>query len=189
MRLGEGLGLKWSDIDFHNGIIEIRRGLVEGQLTTSKGGKTRIVQMTPQLSGTLQKLRTIRKEQKLKYCWNKIPDWVFVNQAGEPINPGNLRGRVHYKVCEKAKLRRIRIHDLRHTYATIRISAGHNIADVSKQMGHSSIKITIDTYYHWLPSQALGEVEQLDELGLNRNHPQPIRNQKKKGLTEISVNP
>ncbi|BBO74727.1 site-specific integrase [Desulfosarcina widdelii] len=119
MRLGEGLGLRWSDIDFRNGIIEIKRGLVEGNLTTPKYGKTRIVQMTPHLSSVLNKLRTQRKEHKLKYGWSKLPEWVFVNEVGEPLDPGNLRGRVHYKLCEKAELRRIRIHDLRHTYATI----------------------------------------------------------------------
>jgi len=78
------------------------------------------------------------------------------------IDPANLRKRVFYKCLEKADLRRIRIHDLRHTYATLRIQVGHNIADVSKQLGHHSIKITIDTYYHWIPGSNKSEVDQLD---------------------------
>jgi integrase len=93
------------------------------------------------------------------------PCWVYLN----------LRGRVHYKVCEKAKLRRVRIHDLRHSYATIRISAGHSIAYVSRQLGHASIKITVDTSYHWLPSQHTGQVTELDQIGKIRNSPQPKR--------------
>jgi hypothetical protein len=56
-------------------------------------------------------------------------------------------------------------------------------------MGHSSIKITIDTYFHWMPNQASGEMDQLDQIGKECNHPQPIRNQMKKGLTAIAVNP
>ena len=56
-----------------------------------------------------------------------------------------------FKILDKAGLRRIRLHDLRHTYATLRIQAGHNIADVSRQLGHHSINITVDTYYHWMP--------------------------------------
>ena len=72
---------------------------------------------------------------------------------------------IHNKICEKAKLRTVRIHDLRHSYATIRIGEGHNIADVSRQLGHSSIKITVDTYYHWMPSQKREEVHELDNLG------------------------
>ena len=125
----------------------------------------------------------------LKAGWREVPEWVFVDQDGKPLDPGNLRGRVHYKACEKAKLRRVRIHDIRHSYATIRISAGHNIADVSRQLGHASIKITVDTYYHWLPSQHLGEVAELDEIGRARNNPQPSRNQKEQGATAYTATP
>jgi integrase len=74
------------------------------------------------------------KEQTLKHEWGEVPEWVIVNQDGKPLYPGNVRVWVHYKACAKAKLRRVRIHDLRHSYATIRISAGHNIADVSCQL-------------------------------------------------------
>ena len=67
-----------------------------------------------------------------------------------------------YKILEKAGLRKIRMHDMRHTYATLRIQSGHNIADVSKQLGHHSINITVDTYYHWIPGTNKSEVDQLD---------------------------
>ena len=87
---------------------------------------------------------------------------LFYNKTGSLIDPANLRKRVFYKCLEKAGLRQIRIHDLRHTYATLRIQAGHNIADVSKQLGHHSIKITVDTYYHWMPGSNKSEVDQLD---------------------------
>jgi integrase len=52
---------------------------------------------------------------------------------------------------------------------------------VSRQLGHASIKITVDTYYHWLPSQHIGEVSELDEIGKTRNNPQPSRNQEEQG--------
>jgi integrase len=91
-----------------------------------------------------------------------------------------VHGRVHYKACEKAKLRGVRIHDRRHSSATIRISAGHNIADVSRQLGHASIKITVGTYYHWILNQHTGEISELDEIGKALRNPQP---RKKKGLT------
>ena len=89
----------------------------------------------------------------MKKGWGEIPEWLFFNEEGKPLDQGNVRARVHYKMCEKASLRRVRIHDLRHSYATIRITAGHNIADVSRQLGHASIKITVDTYYHWIDMQ------------------------------------
>jgi integrase len=119
--------------------------------------------------------------------WGEVPDWIFINEDGKPIDAGNLRGRIHYKACEKARLRRVRIHDIRHSYATIRISRGHNIADVSRQLGHASIKITVDTYYHWIPNQHIGEVTELDEV--ERNNPQPIRNLKEKGPTAVPLTP
>ena len=177
MRLGEGLALKTGDIDFAGQFIEIKRAFVENRLTTPKSGKSRRVDMSPQLAATLKNRIHQNKVTAIKKGWGKIPEWLFFNEEGKPLDQGNVRARVHYKVCEKSKLRRARIHDLRHSYATIRISAGHNIADVSRQLGHASIKITVDTYYHWIPNQASNEVADLDTIGKNRNNPQPIRNQ------------
>ena len=185
VRLGECLGLQWGDIDFQGEFINIERGWVDGKITTPKNGEPRRVDATPQLLCVLKALRQHRKEQTLRKGWGEVPEWVFINEAGAPLDAGNLRGRVHYKACEKAQLRRVRIHDIRHSYATIRISRGHNIADVSRQLGHSSIKITVDTYYHWMPSQNIGEVAELDEV--ERNSTQPIRNQKEKGLTAMPL--
>jgi len=72
--------------------------------------------------------------------------------------------KVLIRCLKLAGLRRIRAHDLRHTYATIRLINGHNIGDVSYQLGHSSIKITVDTYGHWLPGKFKSEVDELDNL-------------------------
>ena len=63
-----------------------------------------------------------------------------------------------------AGLRRIRVHDLRHCYATIRLLKGHNVGDVSYQLGHSSIKITYDTYAHWMPGNFKSEIDELDNM-------------------------
>ena len=62
-----------------------------------------------------------------------------------------------------AEIKRVRIHDLRHTYATLRISKGDNIADVSNQLGHHSVKLTMDVYYHWIPGKKKSEVDALDD--------------------------
>jgi integrase len=201
MRLGEALALKWEDINFNGQFIELRRALVEGRLTTPKNGKSRRIDMTPNLVGELQTLKAKRfsqeqtlrvipfepkardlkkkaiKKKAAKKKDTEMSSWVFVTPEGTLIDQGNLRGRIHYKICEKAEIQRIRIHDLRHSYATIRIAAGHNIADVSRQLGHASIKITIDTYYHWVPSGSQGEVAELDILGKeaqkSATYPQP----------------
>jgi integrase len=167
MRYGEALGFQWGDIDFAGNFIEVKRAIVENRMTTTKSGKMRHLDMSPQLADTLRSLRIRRKEETLRKGWPEEPEWIFINEHGKPLDERNLRVRIHYKICERAGIRRIRIHDLRHTYATLRISSNHNIADVSKQLGHSSYKITIDTYYHWVPNQKKNEVAELDNLGKN----------------------
>ena len=141
MRVGEALGLQWDDINFSLNCIEIRRAWVDNKETTPKSGKTRAVAMTPALAQELRKLQAMKRN----------PVWVFVNEHGNLCHPSNIHMRVHTPITERAGLRRIRLHDFRHTYATLRIQAGHNIADVSRSLGHASIKITLDTYYHWMP--------------------------------------
>ena len=60
----------------------------------------------------------------------------------------------------------IRIHDLRHTYATLRIAKGDNILDVSRQLGHHSVAFTIDKYAHWMPGEHKSQIDELDSLHL-----------------------
>ncbi|NIO20877.1 MAG: tyrosine-type recombinase/integrase [Candidatus Aenigmarchaeota archaeon] len=57
------------------------------------------------------------------------------------------------KTVQRARLRKVRVHDLRQTYATLRIPKGDNIGDLSRQLGHSSIEVTTDIYYHWIPGR------------------------------------
>jgi integrase len=77
-----------------------------------------------------------------------------------------------------AKLRRIRIHDLRHSYATIRLLRGHNVGDVSYQLGHSSIKMTYDVYTHWIPGKFKNEVDDLDNLHPNTPYTHPLEQER-----------
>jgi len=70
-------------------------------------------------------------------------------------------------------LRRIRIHNLRHSYATIRLMKSHHVGDVSYQLGHSSIKITYDVYAHWMPGQFKSEVDELDTAHPDAPHLHP----------------
>ena len=93
------------------------------------------------------------------------PEYVFMNHDGKFIDLSNWRRRIFNKALDKAKIRRIRVHDLRHTYATLRISKGDNITDVSNQLGHYSVKLTLDPYNHWLPGKRKSEVDGLDDIG------------------------
>jgi len=162
MRLGEIIALRAGDVDFNGNFIEIRRNCVRGLIGTPKSGKCRRIDMSKGLKKVLKVQMTQRKRDTLAKGWKQQPETLFYNEAGGFIDENNVRKRVFYKALEKAELRQIRIHDLRHTYATLRIAAGHNIADVSKQLGHHSINITVDTYYHWMPGSGKAEVDQLD---------------------------
>jgi integrase len=164
MRIGEVLAVKWKDIDFNGRFIEVRRSIVRGRVETPKNGKSRRVDMSKQLTETLKAHLVECKKKGLAMGLGEAPEHVFTNSKGNLICKDNWRRRVFNKALEKAKIRKIRIHDLRHTYATLRISAGHNIADVSAQLGHHSVKLTMDVYYHWLPGQNKSQVDELDSM-------------------------
>ena len=86
----------------------------------------------------------------------------------------------------KAGLRRVRIHDLRHTYASIMISTGCNLVYLRDQLGHSRIKVTADTYGHLLKGDAEKPVDALDNL-LDSNA--PSAHPKKKGVSRFQLTP
>lgn len=163
MRLGELRGLKWEDIDFREGFIEIKRSYTKGRFTTPKNGKSRRVDMNRQLSETLKELRTERKAEALAKGWKDVPELVFVNEEGNVIDDVNLRKRVFNKALEKAGMRRIRLHDLRHTFASLLIQNGESLAYVKDQLGHHSIQITVDTYGHLVPGANRQAVDRLDD--------------------------
>lgn len=165
LRIGEALALKWGDIDFNGRFSHVQRGLSRMKIQTPKNGKTRRVDMSPHLAETLAAYRIECKKKGLALGLGDALEYIFTNEKGTFIDLSNWRRRIFNKALDKAKLRRIRIHDLRHTYATLRISKGDNITDVSNQLGHYSVKLTLDTYNHWLPGKRKSEVDGLDDIG------------------------
>ena len=163
MRLGELLALQWGDIDCHGGFIEVRRSFTRGHYTTPKNGKTRRIDMSPQLADTLKELKTERKRETLAKGWREMPELVFVDHSGGMVNGDVLRRRVYHPALEKAGLRHVRIHDLRHSLASMLIQNGENLAYVRDQLGHSSIKITVDIYGHLEPGKNRGAMAKLDD--------------------------
>jgi len=119
--------------------------------------------MSPQLAETLKALRTERKKESLAKGWKEMPEWVFVNEVGQVIDEGNLRRRVFYPALAKTGLRHIRIHDLRHTYASMLLQNGESLVYVKDQLGHSSIQITVDIYGHLVPGANRQAVARLDD--------------------------
>jgi integrase len=75
---------------------------------------------------------------------------LFTDEQGEPLHP-NAVSRTFTKLVQDARLPAIRLHDLRHTYATLALQAGVYVKIVSERLGHSSVTITLDVYSHAIP--------------------------------------
>lgn len=163
MRLGELIGLQWGDIDFSGGFIEVRRAYFKGRLSTPKNGKSRRIDMSRQLSETFKVILVERKKEVLAKGLGYLPDSIFTNEAGNIVDGDNIRRRVFKPALAKAGLRQIRIHDLRHTFASLLIQQGESLAYVKDQMGHHSIQITVDTYGHLVPGANRQAVDRLDD--------------------------
>ncbi len=163
MRIGEALGLKWQDLDFNSRTIEICRSYYRARITRPKNGKTRLVDMSLQLAETLKMHETNCKRKGLALGLGEAPEFVFTGPRGGLIDLSPWRKKVFHKAVRASGVKKIRIHDIRHTYASLRISKGDNVADVSKQLGHHSVKFTMDCYYHWFPGKKKSEVDGLDD--------------------------
>lgn len=163
MRIGEVLGLQWGDIDFNSRFITIQRNISRGRIETPKNGKIRRIDMSQQLAEVLQDLHHHRKVKTLEKGWKQIPEWVFISETGGKLDSGNWRKRVFNRALEKAKLRKIHPHVLRHTYASLLMQAGVSLAYIRDQLGHHSIKVTVDIYGHLAPGGNKGAVDGLDD--------------------------
>ncbi len=161
LRMGELIGLQWGDVDFHSGFLEVRRAVVMGDITTPKNHKIRRIDMSPQLADTLQRLKEVRQLELMAHG-KAMPEWVFLSPEGLRWDERNLR-RGWYRLLSHAGLRRVRFHDLRHTWVSLLIQTGAHAKYIQEQAGHSSIQVTMDTYGHLFPSGNRGWVCQLDE--------------------------
>jgi integrase len=159
MRLGELLGLKWGDIDFFGKFIHVRRSFKLGRFSTPKNGKTRRVDMSDMLIAGLKALRTQAKKQAL-LAGGERADLLF-HRDGIPIAQNSVRNTFK-QILAKAELRQIRFHDIRHTFASLLLSQGESPAYVKDQLGHHSIKMTVDVYGHLIPGANRGAVNRLD---------------------------
>ncbi len=163
LRLGEAFGLQWPDIDFQAREIRVARAFSEGRLDTPKSGHGRTVDMSQQLAARLHRLLVERKAETLRRGWSEMPPWVFCTRTATPLNKGNVR-RVFVRVLTRAKLPlHFSPHSLRHTFASLLLQQGESPVYVQRQLGHASIKLTVDTYGKWLPMGNKAAVDRLDD--------------------------
>lgn len=165
LRLGEALALQWGDIDWHGRFLEVRRTFCHRsrQMQTPKSGKSRRVDMSQQLTTTLKALLVERKKETLRNGWNELPPSIFITDEGTMVDGDNMRHRIFYPILKKAGLRQVRLHDLRHTFASLLIQQGAPLLYVKEQMGHHSIQVTADIYGHLVPGGNRAEVDRLDD--------------------------
>ena len=126
----------------------------------------------------------LRERETLAKGWPSVPEWVFCNEEGRPIWKSDFERRVLHRVLKAAGLRRIRFHDLRHTFASRLIQNGESLAYVRDQMGHHSIKVTVDIYGHLVPGANRAAVDRLDATSRN-----PAATEDTSGVTASPVTP
>lgn len=143
LRRGELLALRWRDVDFPAQIVRVRASFSGGALTTPKSGKVRSVPMAPDVATALAKLG--RRQE-----WTGDDDLVFAGRFGGHLDPQKLRHRYNAALL-RAGLRRLRFHDLRHTFGT-RMIAKADIRRVQEWMGHADIQTTMK-YLHYAPRE------------------------------------
>ena len=160
--MGEIFGLQWSDIDFADRFVEVRRNLVLGKIGTPKSGYLRRIDMSTQLGTALKNLKRGRTEECFK-TGVEMPKWVFVNAQGQPLDQNNFRKRIFYKVLDAAGMPRMRFHDLRHTFASLLLRQGESLTYVRDLLGHQSIKMTVDIYCNLVPGDNVQAVDRLDD--------------------------
>jgi len=110
----------------------------------------------------------------------------FTNQTRKTLYKDNWSRWVFAKALDKAGLRKVRIHELRHSYASLRIAKGDNIADVSNQLGHYSVKLTLDTYTHLLSGKKKVEVDGLDVASFMHQDAPHMRPEVKRGIAVVN---
>jgi len=156
MRQGEILGLRWRDVDLEEGLLYVRQTLNHDGKGFKTGAKSKAGNRTIGLDdytvNALKQQRKIVVQNKLRYgALFQDYDLVICTPKGIAIRPRNLL-RAFYSLIDKAGVTKIRFHDLRHTHSSLMLKQGENIKVISERLGHSSVRITLDTYSHVMPN-------------------------------------
>ncbi len=157
LRMGELLAMKWEYLDWQPGRYHVTESLWRGRggfqfVCPKTETSRRAIRLQP---GLLTKLRThraaqdkMRLELEDEYTDHGL---IFCQVNGRPLDARNLLQRDFWGSLRRAGLRRIRFHDLRHTFAALLIAEGAHAKAIQEAMGHSSITVTMNTYGHLMP--------------------------------------
>ena len=158
LRRSELLGLQWRDVDFDTGTLSVQRALIklpsgEMVLTQPKTGRGRVVVLP------VESVLALRSHEELQQVGpQENGNFIFCHSSGSPLHPDLVTQTVK-RLVTKAGVDGLRLHDLRHTHASLMLSQGVHLKIVSERLGHSSIGITGDLYSHVLPTVQQEAVE------------------------------
>ncbi|MBI4884024.1 MAG: site-specific integrase [Actinobacteria bacterium] len=152
MRRGELLGLRWGDVDWDRGAVSVVRslGLVDGELVMSPGKTATSRRLVFLDSITLGHLRA-DFQRAIEAAAAGDSDPVITPRRGGPLHPDSFSNTFD-RLVATAGVPRVRLHDLRHTYATLALHAGMHPVVLAERLGHSSVATTMDLYAHVIPA-------------------------------------
>jgi integrase len=149
LRRGELVALRWRDVDFVGRKIIVRRAVsAEVEVRSTKSRRAREVPLPDQAAGALDRLSR-------RADFTAPDDYVFVNRLGRRLDASALRRR-YERARDAVGLEPLRFHDLRHTYGSLLVAGGIDLASVKAAMGHSRIATT-ERYLHARPASELAE--------------------------------
>lgn len=171
LREGEALGLQWPDLDLDRNRLMVRRslqrqtgvGMVLVEPKTSRSRRT--VHMSRVAVEAMSRHRIRQRELRLAMGpeWQDGADLVFRTKFGRPVTAKWVNDAFRRALTE-AGLPRIRVHDLRHTAATLLLTKGVHPKVVQEMLGHSTVTLTLDTYSHVTPSLHQEAADQMDAM-------------------------
>ena len=176
MRLGEALGLRWMDVDFVGGTVTVAGSLRPVPRRFRDHGPAgtvapRLVRVEPKTNAAWRTFSPSdvalsaleRHRDRTETMPRSVLGLVFTSPRGTPLDPRNV-SRTFERDVATSGVRRIRIHDLRHTAASMMIATGFTLDDVKRVLGHSSIAMTSDIYGHLVEGRSRELADGIDRL-------------------------
>lgn len=168
MRRGEVLGLRWRDIDWTTRRLQVRQSLItvnyqlHFSLPKTKRSR-RSIALDATTIAALQAHRAAQRQHETVIGMTYEHDLVFIRLDGRPVRPDCL-SQVFDREVAKLPVRRIRLHDLRHTHATLGLAAGIAPKVISDRLGHATVAFTQDVYMHAIPQLEEDSADQIADL-------------------------
>jgi integrase len=168
-RRGEAVGLHWSDVDLDGSLARIRTTItaIEHKVKINgktKSGREREVELDAPTVTTLRTWRARQAQERLLFGTGyQNCDLVFCHADGRPYHPERV-SREFDRMIERQRARRVRLHDLRHGWATMALKAGVHPKVVQERLGHANVGITLNIYSHTDPELRSGAAAKVASL-------------------------